>query len=316
MKPAPFTYHRASSAEEAVSLLQELGDESKILAGGQSLVPIMNFRLAQPSALVDVSRLDQLAYIRRDGNAVRIGALTRHRDIELSIYTASASNPSASVPAVDVAGRRPSAANPAAVVGFEVLPRSARWIGHLPIRTRGTIGGSLAHADPTAEWCVLAQLLDAEVTVLGASGSRTIPAHQWFAGFMETDCGAEEMVTEVTFPRPRPTAALTEYAQRHGDFGIAVAAVALDVRNGCCADVAISLGGVRGTPVRMPDLERDLSGQPATADTWRAAGAAAAAAVDPPSDVHGSVAYRKHLVGTLVERAFAQAVATTAPVLV
>lgn len=286
MKPSPFTYHRAYSAPEAVELLGELGDEAKLLAGGQSLVPMMNFRLARPSALVDIGQVGELDYLRRDGDVLCIGALTRHRAVETA---------------------------PAGPLdGYRVLSKAARWIGHFPIRTRGTFGGSIAHADPTAEWCLLTLLLDAEIVVLGPSGKRTVPARSWFTGFMSTDCSPEEVVTEIRFPRPRPCAALTEYARRTGDFGIAVAAVALDVQEGVCADVAIALGGVAGSPIRLPEVERAVQGQPATAQTWRDAAAAASAAVDPPSDMHGSTAYRKQLVGTLLIRAFTEAVGDSA----
>ena len=281
MKPSPFTYHRADSAAQAVDLLGELGDEAKILAGGQSLVPMMNFRLARPAALVDVGGVADLDYLRCDGDALHIGALTRHRSVEL--------------------------ATPEALGGHSVLRDAARWIGHLPIRTRGTFGGSIAHADPTAEWCVLAVLLDAQISVLGPGGTRTVPARSWFTGFLSTDCAADEMVIQVTFPRPARRAALVEYARRQGDFGVAVAAVALDVVDGRCSSVAISLGGVAGSPIRLPDVERAVEGQPPNRQTWADAAAAAAAGVDPPGDVHGSTAYRKHLVGTLVQRAFCQA---------
>ena len=152
MKPAPFAYHRAHSVAEAVALLAELGDEAKILAGGLSLVPMMNFRLARPAALVDVSRLEGLSYLRADAaNGLRIGALTTHRTVEVS-------------------------RDPAILGGFGVLPRSARWIGHYPIRSRGTFGGSIAHADPASEWCLLAVLLGAQVVLTGPGGSRSVPA--------------------------------------------------------------------------------------------------------------------------------------------
>ena len=143
MKPAPFAYHRAHSVAEAVALLAELGDEAKILAGGLSLVPMMNFRLARPAALVDVSRLGGLSYLRADAaDGLRIGALTTHRTVEIS-------------------------RDPAVLAGYGVLPRSARWIGHYPIRSRGTFGGSIAHADPASEWCLLAVLLGAKVVLNG-----------------------------------------------------------------------------------------------------------------------------------------------------
>src|SRR6516225_8659735 len=155
VKPAPFTYHRAHSVGEAVALLAELGDEAKILAGGLSLVPMMNFRLARPSALVDVTRIPGLSYLRADGAGLRIGALTTHRAIETST-------------------------DPAVLQNFGVLPRAARWIGHYPIRARGTFGGSIAHADPASEWCLLAVLLRAEITLAGPAGERRVGAGDFF----------------------------------------------------------------------------------------------------------------------------------------
>src|SRR5215831_8897833 len=147
LKPASFAYHRAGSVPEAIALLAELGDEAKILAGGLSLVPLMNFRLARPSALVDVTRIPGLCYLRADGAGLRIGALTTHRAIETST-------------------------DPAVLRNFGVLPRAARWIGHYPIRARGTFGGSIAHADPASEWCLLAVLLGAQVVLHGPGGQR------------------------------------------------------------------------------------------------------------------------------------------------
>ena len=283
MKPPPFEYHRAFSAQEAVATLAELGEDAKILAGGQSLTPMMNFRLARPSALVDINNVAELDYVRRDGDVLRVGALTRHRTIEL-------------------------ATGPDITDGFAVLPKAARWIGHYPIRTRGTIGGSIAHADPSAEWCLLARMFDAVIVVLGPHGSREIPAAEWFQGFLSTVCALDELVTEIVFPRPRRHAALTEFAQRQGDFGIAAAAVALEVTDGVCSDVSVVLGGVSGEPFRIPEIEEALAGEPATASTWASAGRMAAELATPSSDAHGSAAYRKHLVGTLTARAFGEAV--------
>ena len=283
MKPPPFEYHRAFSAQEAVATLAELGEDAKILAGGQSLTPMMNFRLARPSALVDINNVAELDYVRRDGDVLRVGALTRHRTIEL-------------------------ATGPDITDGFAVLPKAARWIGHYPIRTRGTIGGSIAHADPSAEWCLLARMFDAVIVVLGPDGSRKIPAAEWFQGFLSTVCAPDELVTEIVFPRPRRHAALTEFAQRQGDFGIAAAAVAVEVTDGVCSDVSVVLGGVSGEPFRIPEIEEALAGEPATASTWASAGRMAAELATPSSDAHGSASYRKHLVGTLTARAFGEAV--------
>src|SRR5207302_3640680 len=186
--PASFAYHRPGSVPEAVALLAELGDEAKILAGGLSLVPMMNFRLARPSDLVDVTRIPGLSYLRADGDGLRIGALTTHRAIETST-------------------------DPAVLADFGVLPRAARWIGHYPIRSRGTFGGSIAHADPAAEWCLLAVLLGAEVVLAGPRGPRTVPAAEFFQGYYTTAADPDEMVTELRFPRPGRKAALIEFAQ-------------------------------------------------------------------------------------------------------
>jgi aerobic carbon-monoxide dehydrogenase medium subunit len=276
VKPAPFTYHRAHSVAEAVALLAELGDEAKILAGGLSLVPMMNFRLARPSALVDVSRLDGLNYLRAGDDGLRIGALTTHRAVETSVLP-----------------------------GFGVLPRAARWIGHYPIRARGTFGGSIAHADPASEWCLLAVLLEAVVVVTGPSGERTVAAAEFFQGYYTTALEPDEMVTEIWFPRAAPAAALTEFAVRQGDFAIVSVGVRLDVSDGVCHGGRVVLGGVGPLPV-VADAG-PLTGQPATAATWAAMGAQAASQIDPPADTHGDAAYRRRLTATLTARALAEA---------
>jgi carbon-monoxide dehydrogenase medium subunit len=283
VKPAPFAYHRAYSVGEAVALLAELGDEAKILAGGLSLVPMMNFRLARPTALVDVTRIEGLSYLRVDAAGVgglRIGALTTHRTVELS-------------------------RDPAVLGGFGVLPRSARWIGHYPIRSRGTFGGSIAHADPASEWCLLAVLLDAQVVLTGPGGERAIPAREFLQGYYTTTASPDEMITELWFPRPSPRAVLTEFAPRQGDFAIVAAAVSADVEGGTCRSGRVVLGGVGPRPVEVD--AGPLAGQPATEDTWQAMGEHAAGQIDPPDDTHGSGAYRRTLTATLVSRALAEA---------
>lgn len=288
MKPAPFAYHRAHSVDEAVALLAELGDEAKILAGGLSLVPMMNFRLARPAFLVDVSRIGGLSYLRAEpagpadshASALRIGALTTHRTVEIS-------------------------RDPAVLENFGVLPRSARWIGHYPIRSRGTFGGSIAHADPAAEWCLLAILLDAQVVLTGPAGPRTVLAAEFFEGYYSTTAGPDEMITELRFPAPAPAAALTEFAQRQGDFAVVAAAVSADIADGTCRAGRVVLGGVGPRPLEVD--ASPLSGQPASAETWRAMGEHAAGQIDPPEDTHGDAAYRRRLTVTLVARALAEA---------
>jgi carbon-monoxide dehydrogenase medium subunit len=281
VKPAPFAYHRAASVAEAVGLLAELGDEAKILAGGLSLVPMMNFRLARPAALVDVSRIADLSYLTVDpADGLRVGALTTHRTVEMS-------------------------RDPAVASGFGVLPRSARWIGHNPIRCRGTFGGSIAHADPASEWCLLAVLLGALIVLTGPQGSRTVAASEFFEGYYSTAAGPDEMITELRFPEPAPRAVLTEFAQRQGDFAVVAAAVSADIEDGVCRGGRVVLGGVGPLPVVVDTAA--LAGQPATDPTWQAMGEHAASQIDPPEDTHGDAGYRRRLTVTLVSRALAQA---------
>jgi aerobic carbon-monoxide dehydrogenase medium subunit len=280
VKPASFTYYRAREVAETLALLVELGDEAKILAGGQSLVPMMNFRLARPSALVDVTRIPGLSYLRAGQDGLHVGALTPHRAVEMT-------------------------RDPAVLDGFAVLQRSARWIGHYPIRVRGTFGGSIAHADPASEWCLLAVLLGAGIVLHGPAGQRIVPAAEFFRGLYETAAEPDEMITEVWFPRAARRAALTEFAQRQGDFAIVAAAVSVEIAGSTCSSARVVLGGVSSLPFVVDT--RPLGGQPATSETWRAAGDLAAEQVDPPSDGHGSSGYRKKLTATLVCRALEEA---------
>jgi aerobic carbon-monoxide dehydrogenase medium subunit len=191
------------------------------------------------------------------------------------------------------------------MAGFGVLPRSARWIGHYPIRARGTFGGSIAHADPASEWCLLALLLEANVVLQGPAGRRVLPAAEFLQGFYTTAADPDEMITEVWFPRPAPRAALTEFAERQGDFAVVAAAVSVEVADGACRSARVVLGGVGPLPVRVDTGV--LAGQPATEESWRAMGEHAASQVEPPSDTHGSGGFRKKLAATLVSRALAEA---------
>jgi carbon-monoxide dehydrogenase medium subunit len=280
MKPAPFAYHRVHSVDEAVALLAELGDEAKILAGGLSLVPMMNFRLARPSALIDVTKILGLSYLRADRDGLRIGALTTHRAVETTR---------------DAAVRD----------GYGVLPRSARWIGHYPIRSRGTFGGSIAHADPASEWCLLAVLMEARVVLTGPDGVRTVPAAEFFQGYYTTAASPDEMLTELWFPRPEPHAVLTEFAPRQGDFAVVAAAVSVDIKDAVCRSGRVVLGGVGPQPVEI--AASALAGQPADPGTWQAVGEDAARQIDPPSDTFATGGYRRRLTATLVSRALAEA---------
>jgi aerobic carbon-monoxide dehydrogenase medium subunit len=310
VKPAPFTYHVAHDVAEAVALLTELGEDAKVLAGGQSLVPMMNLRLARPSALVDITRIPGLDYLRAGPDGLHVGALARHRAVETT-------------------------QDPAVLAGFGVLQRSARWIGHYPIRSRGTFGGSIAHGDSTAEWCILAVLLGAQVVLAGPDGQRQVGAGEFFEGFFTTTAGPDEVITEVWFPAPAPHAALTEFAQRQGDFATVAAAVSVDLDGADGADRAdgagragrpdsagvsggngrpdaavlrqarIVLGGVSPAPFVVDATS--LAGQPAAPATWNEAGELAAAQIDPPDDESGDARYRRRLTATLVSRALAEA---------
>jgi len=284
MKPAAFEYRRASTVKEAVEGLTQLGDDAKLLAGGQSLVAMMNFRLVRPSALVDVKGIPDLQYVEPDGEGLKIGALTPHRWVEVM-------------------------EDPDVLEGFSVLKKAARWVGHYPIRTLGTFGGSIAHADPSSEWCILATLLDAEMVAVGPGGERVIPASEFFQGFFMTALEPDEMVVEVRFPEPAPHAALQEYARRAGDYGIVVAAVSLNVEGGECRSARVVLGGVSDVPERIPEAERVLGGATVGEEVFEEAGQAAAKVIDPPSDVQGTAEYRRDLSATLVKRALTEATA-------
>ncbi|MGW6057825.1 FAD binding domain-containing protein [Streptomyces sp. NPDC055189] len=279
MKPAPFAYHRARDLEGATRLLAELGDDAKVVAGGQSLVAMMNFRLARPRHLVDIAGLRELDRVHTDAaGGLRIGALTTHHTVER-----------------DPAGRLGA--------DFGVLREAMRWIGHLPIRTRGTVGGSIAHADATAEWCLLALALDAEFVVRGPRGERGIAAGDFFLGYYTTAIDFDEILVEIVFPRPAPHAALTEFAERQGDFALVSAVVDLDAAGGAVRGGRVALGGVAAAVVRVPEAEAVL----ADGGSFAECADAAADAVDPPADASGSTHYRKQLVRTLVRRACEEA---------
>jgi carbon-monoxide dehydrogenase medium subunit len=282
VKPSRFKYHRAESVDEAIRLLENLGEDAKLIAGGQSLVPMMNFRLARPTALVDIGRIPGLSFIRLEDDGLRIGALTPHRAIEAT-------------------------SDPEILKGYSMLTRAARWIGHPPIRTRGTFGGSLAHADPAAEWCILALLLDAEVVVAGPSGTRTIAASDLFVGFLTTALAPNEMILEARFPNRAPHSSFHEFARRQGDFAVVAAAVWLDLDGRACRSGRIVLGGVASTPVRASEAEAILTDAPLDPARMREAAGAAAAALTPIADVHGSSAYRRQLASVLVRRALEDA---------
>jgi carbon-monoxide dehydrogenase medium subunit len=267
--------------EEALSLLGEYGDEAKALAGGQSLVPLLALRLARPAALVDLGGLSELDFIRPEIGEVTIGAMTRERTAERSGTIRAA------VP---------------------LLAESLPFIGHAAIRNRGTIGGSAAHADPAAEIPAVALAVDAEfVAVSARQGTRRIPAADFYQGFFTTALEPDELLVEVRFPSPGPgTAAFEEAARRHGDFAMVAAAAAVRVEAGRIENVALALAGVSDTPVRCREAEQAIRGATPGPEVIEEAAALAAAPLTPPSDLHGTSVYRKHLAGVLVRRALAR----------
>jgi carbon-monoxide dehydrogenase medium subunit len=280
MKPPPFAYKRVRTIDEAAQQLFEYGDEAKVISGGQSLVPMMNLRLARPRALIDINDLPGLDFIVAENTGVRIGALTRH--IQLERY-------------------------PIVLDRFAVIQQAAPLVGHYPIRTRGTFGGSIAHADPSAEWPLLATLLDAEIVVEGRDGQRTVRASEFYRGFLTTVLEPDEIVVEVRFSNGADHTGISEFARRQGDFAIVVAAVAFDVRDGLCRGVRIALGGVSDRPVRVAEAEQALEGAEPTELAFTTAGEAAAQSIDPPEDIHGTSEYRRFLTVGLVERSLQQA---------
>ncbi len=287
MKPAPFRYFRPATVDEALALLAEHGSEAKPLAGGQSLIPAMNFRLARPQALVDLNRIPELAYIRSqpDGGGLVIGAMTRQRAVE-----------------------RSDAVRRAAPLVAEALP----FVAHAQIRNRGTVGGSLAHADPAAELPAVMLALDARFLARSRERERAIPAGEFFRGILETALGPDELLVEVAVPRApaRSGHAFIEVARRHGDYALVgvAALVALD-RRGRCEVARIALVSVGDGPVLATEAAAALTGEePSAAAIEAAAEAAARQDIDPPSDIHASAAYRRHLAAVLTRRALARAV--------
>jgi len=282
VKPPKFDYHAPATADEAVALLGRYGGDAKVLAGGQSLMPLLNFRLARPAALVDVNRIPALAYIREDDGTVAFGAMTRQRTIEFSPV---------------VAARLP------------LLREATRWVGHLPIRSRGTIGGSIAHADPSAEYPAVLTALGGEVVAQGPRGRRTVKADDLFETYLTTTLAAEELVVEVRLPAMPAGAghAFEEFARRHGDFAI-VGIAAMIVRTGDrCIAARLASAGAGPVPVRLRAAEEILERDGLGAAAIEAAAARAADLVQPDSDVHASAEYRRHLTRVLTARAIKRA---------
>jgi carbon-monoxide dehydrogenase medium subunit len=276
MKPAPFDYHRPASLLETFDLLERYGDDGRILAGGQSLVPALNMRLATPRAVIDINRLPGLDAIRLASEGLVIGALARHEAVERS---------------------------PLVREHAPLLALAMPHVGHEAIRTRGTVGGSLALADPAAELPACAVALDATIRVEGRRGRRGVAAADFFRGIYTTALEPGELVTELVVP-PAPgwRSDFQELARRHGDFALAGLAARARVERDGIAEARLVLFGVGPVPVRAHRAERALAGRRVDADVVAAAQRALAAELDPPGDVHGSPALRRHLAGVLLSR--------------
>jgi CO/xanthine dehydrogenase FAD-binding subunit len=277
VKPAPFDYVAPRSLDEAVATLADGGADAKVLAGGQSLIPLLNFRLARPRLLVDLNHIPELAHVTERDNGVAIGAMTRQASIERSA--------------------RLTATQP-------LLVEAIRWVGHAAIRSRGTIGGSLAHADPAAELPAVAVALDAQLSAVSPRGRRTIAAQDFFEGYLTTVLEPDEILVEAWLPPlgPGTGQAWLEFARRHGDFALAGVAVSLVVSSEEIVSARIVLTGVGGKPARAREAEIVLVGG-SVLERAAAAASAARSAIDPDADIHGSKEYRAHLAGVLIERA-------------
>jgi CO/xanthine dehydrogenase FAD-binding subunit len=282
MKPAAFDYVVAESIDAAVAALAAADGEAKILAGGQSLVPMLNFRLLRPSILVDINRIPDLAFIEEGADAIVIGALTRHHRLETS---------------------------PVIARHLPVVTEAMRHVAHLAIRNRGTIGGSLSHADPAAELPMLALLLDATLHVVSHAGPHTIAARDFFLGPLTVDLAPDEIVTRIVLPKLPPATGwgFAEVARRSGDFALAAVAATVTLRDGVIGEARIAMTGIDDTAKRASEAEALLAGRTLTPDLIDTAVAAARAGVNPPTDLHASSDYRRHLVGVLVGRALADA---------
>ncbi|MCX5044268.1 xanthine dehydrogenase family protein subunit M [Aldersonia sp. NBC_00410] len=285
MKPSAFEYHAPETAEEAVALLAELGDEAKFIAGGQSLMPMLNLRLAVFEHLIDLRRLDELRGIELRGDSVWIGAGTTHAAV----------------------GRSETVRRHA-----PLLARATPLIGHFQIRNRGTIGGAIAHADAAAEYPAVALTLDAELEALSPRGRRTIPAAEFFTGMWSTALDEDELLTSISVPvcQGRCGYAIEEFARRSGDFAMAGATVAVRLDADSKVDRArIALFGLGPSPVRATETETDLVGRSADEIAAEEVGGSALSTLESiPSDIHGSAEYRRRVGAAMVARAWQRAV--------
>ena len=287
MKPPPFAYAAPDTLEEAVGLLTEHAEaEPRVLAGGQSLIPLMNFRLAKPGYLVDLRNVAGLSGIRREGDVLVIGAMTKMAEVERS---------------------------PEVAVAAPLVTEAVGLVAHAPVRNSGTVGGSLAHADPAAELPAVALALDADLVAAGPGGTRVIPAAEFFTGPYSTALAADEILTEIRLPVWPGGHAFTEFSRVHANFAVVAVAALVELDGDGDGDrirrAALALAGVAPTPVRATAAERALAGAPADAATIRAAADAAATGLSPAGDLHASPETRRGLARTYLRRGIELAVA-------
>jgi aerobic carbon-monoxide dehydrogenase medium subunit len=283
MKLPPVDYEAPKTVSEAVELLAEHLDEASVLAGGQSLIPLLALRLAHPAVLIDINGVDELSGVSAADGWVSIGAMTRE-------YVAEESG--------------------AVAAAVPLLAAALPLIGHEAIRSRGTVGGSLAHADPAAELPAVARALDAEFVVRGPSGERVVPAAEWFEGYLTTSRLPDELLVEVRFPAAgRGTGvSFQEVARRHGDFAMVGLAASVTLSDGVISDARLAFAGVSDVPVRAAGAEDLLAGESPSAELFDEAARRAAGDIDPPADLHGSAEYRKKVAAALVRRGLREAV--------
>jgi len=283
MKPAPFTYHAPASVDEAVALLAQWGpQDGRILAGGQSLVPTMAFRVARPAHLIDINGIGELAQITSKDGVLSIGACVRHAAFETDRVPGPTGN---------------------------LLRKVVRNIAHYPIRTRGTFCGSIAHADPASEWCCVMAGLDGVVVLRSSRGVRRLRAKEFFQGVMATALEEDELVVAAELPllAEGTRTGFQEFSRRKGDFAIAMALVCYRLENGAMIEPRVAIGGAEAQARRIPQAEQALRGQAPGADAFAQAGAAAAAVIEPLEDINNTAAYRRSLVRTMIERALESA---------
>jgi carbon-monoxide dehydrogenase medium subunit len=283
VKPPKFDYTAPASLDDAVSALAAGGEGAKVLAGGQSHVPLLAIRFAQPSLLVDLNRIPELAYVREGADGVlEIGAMTRTHELEVS---------------------------PLLARGWPLAVAAAPFIGHRQIRNRGTIGGSIAHADPAAELPAVAIATGARLVATSARGSRDLAAADFFHTYFTTALEPDEILTQIRIPRPAPRTGVgfVEVARRHGDFALVGAAATVTLNGDGCADARVALVGVGDAPVEVAAAGEILRGSAVTEETAREVGAEASAAIDPGSDLHASAGYRKRVAAVVTRRALLQA---------